>query len=420
MSMTRVEEIVRLVENGEVNKALSLVPEVKKTGSDEEKYELADYLYSWGMLEEAKELLEELSFRYPDEGEIRLFLAEVYTELDEEDRALEILTQIEEDDPLFARACLLAADLYQMQGLEEVSERKLKQAYEKMPDEPIIQFALAELYFSMGQYTKSIPFYEKVREKTKEMAGTLIAERLAEALSLCGEFEQALPYYDEALKTKVDSRLLFGYGFTAFQAEYYQTAIEKLSELKELDPEYVPLYLYLAKAYEHEGKLKKSYDIAKEGIHVDEWNKELLLYAGKMALKLRKPDEAESWLRKAIEIDQGYIEALTTLCALLLHEERYEDVVSCLEEALAQGEYDPQFEWDLARAKHKLEMYSDALNHYQEAYTFFKNNVDFLEEYGYFLIEEGDRERAKEIFQQIVRLDPGHMEAADMLLQLEE
>lgn len=207
---------------------------------------------------------------------------------------------------------------------------------------------------------------------------------------------------------------------TAFQAEYYQTAIEKLSELKALDPEFVPLYLYLAKAYEHEGQLEKSYEIAKEGIHVDEWNKELLLYAGKVALKLGKLDEAESWLKKAIEIDQGYIEALTTLSSLLLHQERYEEVVSCLEEVMAQGEYDPQFEWDLARAKHKLEMYSDALNHYREAYTFFKNNIDFLEEYGYFLIEEGDREQAKEIFQQIVRLDPGHIEAADMLLQLEE
>lgn len=420
MHMKRIEEIVRLVENGEVDKALGLVPDIKKNGSDEEKYELADYLYSWGMLEEAKELLEELSLRYPDEGEVRLFLAEVYTELEEEEKALEILEQIDEDDPLFARACLIAADLYQMQGLEEVSERKLQQAYEKMPDEPIIQFALAELYFSMGQYPKSIPFYEKVLKKEKTIAGTHIPERLAEALSLCGEFEQALPYYDEALQEKIDSRTLFGYGFTAFQAEYYRTAIEKLSELKELDPEYVPLYLYLAKAYEQEGQLEKSYEIAKEGIHVDEWNKELLLYAGKVALKLKKPDEAESWLRKAIEIDQGYIEALTTLCALLLHQERYEEVVSCLEEAMKQGEYDPQFEWDLARAKHKLEMYSDALNHYREAYTFFKDNVDFLEEYGYFLIEEGNRESAKEIFQQIVRLDPGHIEAADILLQLEE
>ncbi|UOE75167.1 tetratricopeptide repeat protein [Parageobacillus thermoglucosidasius] len=418
--MKRIEEIVHLVESGEVQKALALVPDIKKNGSDEEKYELADHLYSWGMLEETKELLEELAHRYPDEGEIRLFLAEVYTDLEEEENALAILEQIDEDDPLFARACLIAADLYQMQGLEEVSERKLQQAYEKMPDEPIIQFALAELYFSMGQYSKSIPFYEKVLKKEKTIAGTHIPERLAEALSLCGEFEQALPYYDEALQEKLDSRTLFGYGVTAFQAEYYQTAIEKLSELKALDPEFVPLYLYLAKAYEHEGQLEKSYEIAKEGIHVDEWNKELLLYAGKVALKLGKPDEAESWLKKAIEIDQGYIEALTTLSSLLLHQERYEEVVSCLEEVMAQGEYDPQFEWDLARAKHKLEMYSDALNHYREAYTFFKNNIDFLEEYGYFLIEEGDREQAKEIFQQIVRLDPGHIEAADMLLQLEE
>ncbi|GCD82103.1 hypothetical protein PTHTG4_11650 [Parageobacillus thermoglucosidasius] len=420
MCMKRIEEIVHLVESGEVQKALALVPDIKKNGSDEEKYELADHLYSWGMLEETKELLEELAHRYPDEGEIRLFLAEVYTDLEEEENALAILEQIDEDDPLFARACLIAADLYQMQGLEEVSERKLQQAYEKMPDEPIIQFALAELYFSMGQYSKSIPFYEKVLKKEKTIAGTHIPERLAEALSLCGEFEQALPYYDEALQEKLDSRTLFGYGVTAFQAEYYQTAIEKLSELKALDPEFVPLYLYLAKAYEHEGQLEKSYEIAKEGIHVDEWNKELLLYAGKVALKLGKPDEAESWLKKAIEIDQGYIEALTTLSSLLLHQERYEEVVSCLEEVMAQGEYDPQFEWDLARAKHKLEMYSDALNHYREAYTFFKNNIDFLEEYGYFLIEEGDREQAKEIFQQIVRLDPGHIEAADMLLQLEE
>lgn len=213
---------------------------------------------------------------------------------------------------------------------------------------------------------------------------------------------------------------MFGYGFTAFQAEYYQTAIEKFTQLKELDRDYVPLYLYLAKAYEHEGDAKKSYEIAKEGLLVDEWNKELLLYAGKIALKLGEQEEAEAYLRKAVDIDPGYVEALLALAGVLMHNEQYDEVVACLEYAMKQGEYDPQFEWYLARAKHKLEMYSDALNHYQEAYTFFKNDVNFLEEYGYFLIEEGDRKRAKAMFQEIVRLDPAHTEAAQMLLQLEE
>ncbi len=418
--MKRIEEIVRLVENGEIEKALALVPKAKTECSDEEKYVLAEHLFSWGILDEARAILEELALRYPDEGDVLLFLAEVYTELDEEEKALEILADIDEEDPLFPRACLLAADLYQMQGLEEVSEQKLKKAYEKLPDEPIIQFALAELYFANGHYQKSIDFYQKVLEKETTIAGTHIPQRLAEALSLLGEFEQALPYYEEALKEKVEIHTLFGYGFTAFQAGYYQTAIEKLTEVKELDPEYVPLYLYLAKAYEHEGNVDKSYEIAKQGLRVDEWNKELLLYAGKIALKLGKTDEAEPFLRKAIEIDPGYLEALLTLTKVLLHHERYEEVVACIEEAMEQGEYDPQFEWDLARAKHKLEIYSDALNHYQEAYTFFKNEIEFLEEYGYFLIEEGKRKEAKAIFQEMVRIDPAHTEAAHMLLELED
>ncbi|KPD00823.1 tetratricopeptide repeat protein [Geobacillus sp. BCO2] len=244
-TMTRVEQIIRLVENGNVDQALALVPKVKKYGSDEEKYTLADCLYGWGMPEEAKELLEELTARYPDDGDIRLFLAEVYTELEAEEEALAILSEIDEDDPQFVRACLLAADLYEMQGLAEVSERKLRQAYEKAPDEPIVQFALAELYFSHGEYSKSVPLYEQVRKTNKEMAGVLITERIAEALSRSGEFEAALPYYEEALNEKMDSRTLFTYGFTALQAGYTQTAMDKLSALKELDPDYTPLLPFI-------------------------------------------------------------------------------------------------------------------------------------------------------------------------------
>jgi tetratricopeptide (TPR) repeat protein len=418
--MKRIEQIVKLVESGEVEQALALVPQAKADATDEEAYRLAEHLFSWGMADEARDILEPLARRYPEEGEVLLFLAEVYTELDEEEKALDILTDIGEDDPLFPRACLLAADLYQMQGLEEVSEQKLKKALEKLPEEPLLQFALAELYFSTGQYQKSVHLYQKVLEQETSIAGAFIPERLAEALSLLGEFEQALPYYERTVQEKIDSHTLFGYGFTAFQAEYYQTAIEKLSELKELDRDYVPLYLYLAKAYEHDGQLRKSYETAKEGLLVDEWNKELLLFAGKIAMKLGQADEAEAHLRKAVELDPGYVEALLALTSLLMHDERYEEAVALVEEALNQGEYDPQFEWVLARAKHRLEMYSDALNHYEEAYTFFKNDVEFLEEYGYFLMEEGDRERAKTMFEQIVRLDPAHAEVAQMLLQWEE
>ena len=417
--MGKLDEIVQLVEQGDVERALALAEQVKQNGSDEERYMLADYLFSWGFLEEAEALVHLLLARYPDERELQLFLAEIYTEMDKEEEALELLIDIEEDDPYYVRACLLMADLYQMQGLDEVSEQKLLKAYEKMPNEPLVQFALAELYFTSGQYEKSLPYYEQVMKQTKTMAGTVLAQRMAEAYSLLGEFEQAMVYYEQALNERFDAHTLFQYGFTAYQAEAYKTAIAKLSELKALDREYVPLYLFLAKSYEQEGDIQQSYEIAKEGLAIDEWNKELLVYAGKIALKLGKRKEAIEYIEQALHIDPGYLEALFIQTSLLFHEERYEDVVRIIQQALDQGEYDPQFEWELAKAKQKLEMYDQALNHYEEAYTFFKDDPNFLYDFGYFLFEEGRREKAKDIFEQLLRIDPTNEEIAHMMLQFE-
>ena len=417
--MEKLNQIVQLVEQGDVERALALAEQVKQHGSDEERYMLADQLFSWGLLEEAESLVCMLLTRYPDERELQLFLAEIYTEMDKDEEALELLIDIEEDDPYYVRACLLMADLYQMQGLDEVSERKLLKAYEKMPNEPLVQFALAELYFTTGQYQKSLPYYERIINNTKTIAGTIIAQRIAEAYSLLGEFEQALAYYEEALNERFDAHTLFQYGFTAYQAEAYKTAITKLSELKALDREYVPLYLFLAKSYEQEGDIQQSYEIAKEGLTIDEWNKELLLYAGKIALKLGKREEALEYIEQALDIDPGYLEALFVQTSLLFHEERYEDVVRAIQQAIDQGEYDPQFEWELAKAKQKLEIYDEALNHYEEAYTFFKEDPNFLYDFGYFLFEEGRREKAKDIFEQLLRLDPTNEEVAHMMLLFE-
>ena len=45
----------------------------------------------------------------------------------------------------------LEADLYQLQGMPEVSERKLLQAKELLPNEVIIDFALGELFYQQGR-----------------------------------------------------------------------------------------------------------------------------------------------------------------------------------------------------------------------------------------------------------------------------
>ena len=62
--------------------------------------------------------------------------------------------------------------------------------------------------------------------------------------------------------------------------------------------------------------------------------------------------------------------------------------------------------WDEAAALWHLEQYSQALNKYEQAYTYFKDDPDFLTEFGYFLMEEGKREKAAEIFTKVLEMDP--------------
>src|SRR5699024_12059727 len=54
-----------------------------------------------------------------------------------------------------SQALLILADLYQVLGMTEVSEAKLKEAARILPDESLIEFALAELYFSINKFDEA-------------------------------------------------------------------------------------------------------------------------------------------------------------------------------------------------------------------------------------------------------------------------
>ncbi|MCM3707690.1 MULTISPECIES: tetratricopeptide repeat protein [Cytobacillus] len=414
--MDKVNKIITLLENGHHEEALESYQQILLDGSHEERFLLAEELFQYGFLEESKALYERLLEAYPEEGELLVLLAETHIDLGNEEEAILVLERINEHDPSFPQSLLLLADLYQMDGLFEVSEQKLLKAKEILPDEIIVDFALGELYAEQGRFLEAKQIYEKVLRKEEIIAGINVNQRLADILSAGGAFEEALPYYEKALDDKLEINTLFSYAFTALQAGFNRTAIEKLTELKELDPEYHSLYLYLAQAYEREEEAASGLEAVKEGLKQDEFNKELFFYGGKLALKTGNEKESEDMFRQALALDPEYVQAAILLNKLLLQQERYEDVIE-ITEMLNELE-EPQLLWDSAVAFQHLEEYSEALNKYQLAYTFFKQQPDFLSDYGYFLAEEGKREEAAEIFNTLTKLEPGNEEYLDVLQRL--
>ncbi|MEJ7190447.1 hypothetical protein WL285_13030, partial [Staphylococcus warneri] len=69
-----------------------------------------------------------------------------------------------------------------------------------------------------------------------------------------------------------------------------------------------------------------------------------------------------------------------------------------------------QFMWQLAYALGQEERDKEAQHFYQLAYESMRDNVDFLKDYYYYLIEIGQIELAKSILQLLLQKDSGNPE----------
>lgn len=414
--MEEIYRAVDLIENNKNEQALHILKNYVEKANDDELFTIADLYRELGLITEAKDILVSLHLKYPNEADLQLVLAEIHIELEEDQAALELLNKVDPTDDQYVNVLLVQADLYQAQGLFEVAEQKLLAAKKLTPTEIVIDFALAELAFSNGEYKKATTFYQKVYQKGATFADVDVALRLAECYASIGSFEQALDYYQAAELT--DAETLFRYGFIGFQANRLDIAIHSWEQVITLDPEYPSVYQYLAQAYEDEGLIKEAYETAEKGLAIDSLNKDLLLIAGTLARKAGDATTSYQYVREAVAIDPGYKEAVLFLVENYKNDQDFEAIIDLLIHIIDQGEEEGYYKWELARAYENEENYPEAFKFYQDAYNTFKDDTDFLKEYGYFLVEEGRKREAIDIFERYLMIEPSDSELEAYLQRL--
>lgn len=413
-----IMKAVKLMESNQTDEAVELLENYLLTADEEERHTIAELYIQWGFYQEASVLLNELLQRYPNESEIKVMLADIYIELEDDEAAINLLNEIKEDDPAYTQSLIQLADLYQAQGLFEVAEQKLLSAKQYEPNEVIIDFALGELLFSIGEYRRAITYYEKIVPKMKEIANVSINDRLGEAHAASGDYELALSFFQDVESEHPDS--LFKYGLTAYQADRKDIAIKAWEQVIEIDAYYHTVYYQLANAYDEEGMPKEAYKTAVDGLKIDEFNKELYFLAGSLAHQLNDEAGSEKWVREAIALDPDYKKAVLFLTEQFKTMERYSEIVDLIVEIKEMGADDPLYEWELARAYNEIESYDNALNHYREAYNRLNQDSDFMKEYGYFLTEEGRTAEAISVFETYLVMQPLDAEIEDFLGRLKQ
>jgi tetratricopeptide (TPR) repeat protein len=393
--MTYSEKTLDLLLKGQIQAAEKEFFWALRKDEPEMLFSLAEELYSLGFSNMAKRVYTKLLEQFPTEDELKTVLAEIAISEGKDDEALNYLKQVTPTSNAYLEALLVLADLYQTQGLFEISEQKLLQAYRLAPDEAVIWFALGELYFSLKQYRQASEFYLKlIKADILEYAKVNILQRLGVSYAASGEFEQARQYLEQIPLPQLDADTLFQLAFTQLQLKDYEHAIQNFEELKEMTADYATLYPYLGVAYEQNGQLNDALVTFQEGISVDSYNVELYQMAGRVAAKLGQNEQAQKYWHKGLELEPENLTLLLELSNLLDALKLDEENLALLEEYLSQEQSDPQLYWNRGKALVRLDRYDEAIEDYQAVLKQLDESVDFLHDATLFFRNVGLREEA--------------------------
>ncbi|WP_430601710.1 TPR domain-containing protein [Enterococcus sp. DIV0724b] len=416
---TYSEKMLEALHEEDLAQAQLMLAEAIRKDDDDTLADLGEELLSLGFLEEAKLIFDHLLTVFPDADGLNIPLAEIAIENNLIDDAFVYLEKVGKDSDSYVQSLLVTADLYQVIGIPEVSEAKLKEAQRLMPDEPLILFALGELYFSNGQFQEASAAYQKLLEaQVTEISNVSINERLGSSQSMSGDFEEAIPFLEKALEEGQTDDRLFQLAFTYLQLHENQKAIALLQQLRALNPHYQSLYLSLGEALQEEEQLEEARTVLAEGIKENPFQVDLYQLASENAYRLHDTEKAESLLKQALELGEKTDETRLTLSNLYLNENRFDEVIEVVQQMEEQGH--PYGEWNLAHAYNELEEFALAKVHYEQAYQELSHEPEFLKEYAVFLREEGQLEKAKELLQHYLQHEPGDNEAVSLLEDIEE
>ncbi|QER67445.1 tetratricopeptide repeat protein [Paucilactobacillus nenjiangensis] len=414
--MSYSETMLDQLSGGQLDDAKKSFALALRNDDDDTLYSLAEELYGLGFLNQSRRTYLKLLEKYPDEDQLRTALADIAIDEGESDEALSYLDQINEDSPAYLESLLVAADLYQTQELFEVSERKLLNAYEIAPDEPVVLFALAEFYYMMGQYEQAIPYYfDLIKSGETTFAQVDLAGRIGTAEAQRGHFEQALGYLEQVKPEFQTSDVKFQTGFTQLQLKQTKDAIETLENLREEDPQYATLYQPLAKAYQQDNDEEQALQTLKEGMGVDEYNENLYEYAAGVASHLDEEQLVGEYLLDAYQINPENLSIVLKYSNWLLKQNQYSANVELLKPIIEQDEVDPQMYWNLAISYQHTEKLELAGQYFEAAQPFFTDQPDFLRQATYYYREMGQFDQMLETLRKYVALVPDDAEMALML-----
>ncbi|MCI1891134.1 MAG: tetratricopeptide repeat protein [Schleiferilactobacillus harbinensis] len=402
--------LTKLQEDHDWPSAKKLFALALRHDDDDTLYDLGTQLYQLGFNPQAKRIFEKLLRAHPTEDELRTYLADIAVSAGDNDAALNYLDAIQPTSDDYVAGLMTSADVYQAMGIPEVSEQKLKEAKRQAPDEPIVDFALAELYFSLGRFQEALPYYQNVRAAgEEEVAKVVIGQRIGATLAGMGEYEEAISEYQKLPREAMDADTTYQLGVLYVETKQYQQAVDTLTALQQSDPDYAGLYPYLAKAQAALNQLADALSTVQIGLGFDEFNTNLYHQGFDYATRLDDEDHALEFAQEALAQDPDDQDMILSLSNLYVKNGDDQANIDLITTAAQNHELDPQMYWNIARSYERQDRMTDARENFLLAYPHFRENADFMHDLVLFFQSIAARKELLAALKQYLKLVPDDM-----------
>ena len=345
----------------------------------------------------AAELLDKIVTEYPEDFQARFDLAFAYTQLDQDEKAIEHYREVVEQKPdlIPARANLGMVLMRQKRPAEAASHLKavtearpadarLQHVYatalfESQQFEPAIlvferaveldpssadpRLGLGQSLARLGRFDEAADAYRRAAELKPELAQMML--ELAELRESKGHTEQALTLYREYLDSHpgeiaVHERV----GFLLLNLKHYAEAIGVL-ETAVHDKPSVANRAALAQAHVMNDRPEKALPLLRESVAAEPTNADLRVRYANLLLHSEEFVLAAQNYLEAVKNNPDLIDGWNGLAFSLFRVENYQGALKALGESARRGSPKPANVYLRALAQDKLQMYLEAQASYE-------------------------------------------------------
>ncbi len=233
--------------------------------------------------------------------------------------------------------------------------RQFQEALKYQANFPEAHEELGEVFLTLGNYDAALAQFRaaiKLRPAFPEAYGGI-----GLALRRKGDLQGAFEAYRAALRLRPeDGEAHYGLGLVLMREKKLDEAIAQFREAIKLKPGYEKAYYDLGRALSLQGQTQaakveyqKAWDLRHQ--QIEETGQAIQLNnAGVALMQRRKFAQAEAKLRKALDINPTYGDALFNLGLALASQDKFKPAITEFRKALVQEPINPKIHFDLARA----------------------------------------------------------------------